>query len=65
MLLERENPGITRKTQLAAQRYNQHLGGRALIVEIGAAGNTLSEAKPAAEALADALIALARGTSPD
>ena len=65
VLLERENPGITRKTQLAAQRYNQHLGSRALILEIGAAGNTLEEAEKAARCLADAVIALSKGASPD
>ena len=61
-LLERENPGICRKLTLTDQRYNQHLGKCALLIEVGAAGNTLSEALPAAAALADAVIALSRGS---
>ena len=61
-LLERENPGICRPLLLTAQRYNQHLGNRALLVEIGAAGNTLREAELAAEALARAVVELQYGT---
>ena len=62
VLLERENPGICRPLLLTTQRYNQHLGNRALLVEIGAAGNTLREAELAAEALARAVIGLQYGT---
>lgn len=62
VLLERENPGICRPLLLTAQRYNQHLGNRALLVEIGAAGNTLREAELAAEALARAVAELQYGT---
>lgn len=65
VLLQRENPGICRSLHLATQRYNQHLGAHALLVEIGAAGNTLDEAAVAADALADAVIQLARGAAPD
>ncbi len=64
--LEQENPGICRPINFTYHRYNQHLGGHALIIEIGAAGNTLPQAKLAANALADAIIALSNGTtSPD
>ena len=66
VLLERSAPGICRPTNLVSFRYNQHLGNRALLIEIGAAGNTLDEAAIAADALADALIQLAHsGASPD
>lgn len=66
VLLERENPGICRDLHLTYQRYNQHLGGRALLIEIGAAGNTLDEASIAAKELARAIIQLAQGSqSPD
>ncbi len=58
VLLERENPGICRKMNLSKNRYNQHLGDYALLIEIGAAGNTLDQAKIAAGALGDALVSL-------
>lgn len=58
VLLEKENPGICRDLQLSKNRYNQHFGPATLLVEIGAAGNTLAEAKPAAEALAKAIAEL-------
>lgn len=61
-LLERENPGICRKLTLTDQRYNQHLGRHALLIEVGAAGNTLPEAKLAAAQLAKAIIALRHGS---
>ncbi len=61
-LLEQENPGICRPINFTYHRYNQHLGPHALIVEVGAAGNTLPQAKLAANALADAIIALSNGT---
>lgn len=63
-LLEQENPGICRPINFTYHRYNQHLGQHALIVEVGAAGNTLPQAKLAVNALADAIIALSNGTAP-
>jgi stage II sporulation protein P len=63
ILLERENPGICRNLNLTANRYNQHLGDYALLIEIGAAGNTLSQAALAAEELARAIIALKHGSN--
>lgn len=60
--LERQHPGITRPLQLRGARYNQDLCPGALLVEVGAAGNSHQEAVIAANALADAIIALARGT---
>lgn len=63
VLLERENPGICRPMNLTYHRYNQHLGDRALLIEIGAAGNHLEEARLAAEALAQAIIALIHGSA--
>lgn len=61
--LERQAPGITRPTILRAQRFNQDLSPGALLVEVGAAGNTHQEARRAAEHLANALVALAKGTA--
>lgn len=58
VVLERENPGICRDLVLSYSRYNQHLSPGALLVEVGAAGNTLDEALVAAGALAQGIIAL-------
>lgn len=58
VLLEKENPGICRKLTLSKNRYNQHLGNTALLIEIGAAGNTLDQAKLAARELGEAIIEL-------
>lgn len=60
--LERQAPGITRPLQLRAQRFNQDLSPGALLVEVGAAGNTHAEAALAARQLARAIISLAKGT---
>ena len=60
VLLEKENPGICRSVTLSKNRYNQHLGKYALLVEIGAAGNTLDQAKLAARELGEAIAALAQ-----
>ena len=60
--LERQVPGITRPTILRAQRFNQDLSPGALLVEVGAAGNSHPEALRAAEELAKAIVALSKGT---
>lgn len=61
--LERMAPGITRPTTLATSRYNQDLHPAALLVEVGSAGNTLSQAKAAAEILGRAIITLMHGAN--
>lgn len=58
VLLERENPGICRNMNLSRNRYNQHLGERALLIEVGAAGNTQAQAELAARELGEAIVAL-------
>lgn len=60
--LERQAAGITRPLQLRGSRFNQDLSPGALLIEVGAAGNTHAEALLAAQELARAIIALARGT---
>lgn len=60
--LENAHPGLCRPIDLCSERFNGDLSPGALLVEVGAAGNTRSEALTAAEALADGVIALARGT---
>lgn len=64
-LLERQVPGITRPILLRAQRFNHDLSTGAIIVEIGAAGNTLQQAMGAIPYLAEAIIALSNGTAAD
>jgi len=61
--LERQAEGIMRPLQLRAQRFNQDLSPGALLIEVGAAGNSHGEARIAAEQLAEAIAALARGTA--
>ena len=60
--LEQQVPGIMRPLQLRGQRFNQDLCPASLIIEVGSAGNTHAEAQRAAQALAQGIIALARGT---
>ena len=60
--LDRIAPGITRHLNLRSQRFNQDMSAGALLVEIGAAGNTHDEAITAAEVLAQGILALAKGT---
>lgn len=60
--LEKTWPGLTRPISFRAQRFNQDLSTGAMLVEVGAAGNSHEEALTAAEALAKAILALASGT---
>ena len=62
VLMEKSAPGICRSIDLRGKRYNHDLAMGAMIVEVGSAGNTHSEAMRAIPVLADAIIALARGT---
>lgn len=60
--LERNTPGICRPISFRTQRFNQDLSPGALIVEVGAAGNTQKEALAAAKLLGNAIVDLAGGT---
>ena len=62
LLLEDTAPGITRPIDLRSQRFNQDLSAAALIVEVGSAGNTHTEAMAAIAPLAAAIIALQYGS---
>ena len=55
-------PGIMRYVNLRAQRFNQDLSHGALIVEVGAAGNSHAEALTAIDILAEGILSLAHGT---
>lgn len=57
--LERLFPGICRPISLRSSRFNQDLHPNMLLVEVGAAGDTLEEALAAIEPLAQAIISLA------
>lgn len=61
--LEKLLPGICRPISFRSQRFNQDLSPGALIVEVGAAGNTRQEALAAVELLGQAIISIAKGTS--
>ena len=62
VLLEREDPGVCRPIQVRYKHYNQDLCPGSLIVEVGTAGNTHQQAMNTMPALADAIIALAKGS---
>ncbi len=61
--LEKNTPGICRPISFRSQRFNQDLSPGALIVEVGAAGNTRQEALEAVELLGQAVIDLAQGAA--
>lgn len=62
-VLEQESPGLCRELHLTDQRYNQDLSPGALLIEVGAAGNSHDEALRAMTPLADAIAALAKGAN--
>ena len=61
--LEKLYPGICRPISFRKERFNQDLSPGALLIEVGAAGNTHPEALRAVEVLAEAILALSRGSS--
>lgn len=61
--LEKQVPGLCRPINVRSQRFNQDLCPGAVLVEVGAAGNSRQEALLAAKYLAKAVISLAAGTS--
>ena len=61
--LEKRWPGICRPINFRTERFNQDLSTGALIIEVGANGNTLEEAMVAAQALAQGIADLANGTA--
>lgn len=61
-LLEADTPGITRPIYLRRERFNQDLTPATLLVEVGAAGNSMEEALQSVEKLGDALLALQNGS---
>lgn len=62
VMLERQTPGLCRSISFRTQRFNQDLSPGALLIEVGAAGNTHEEALNAVDLLARGIIALAHGS---
>ena len=60
--LEKQCSDICRPMYLRTSRFNQDLCPGALLVEVGAAGNTHAEALLATDILAEGIIALAYGS---
>lgn len=60
--LEQLEQGICRPMALRAQRFNQDLCTGTVLIEVGAAGNTLAQALNAVDPLSRAIIDLAEGT---
>ena len=61
-LLEQQHPGIMRSLCVRPQRFNQDLLSGALLIELGAAGNTRQQALKSADILCDAILELAQGS---
>ena len=61
--LEKMWPGITREILVSSSHYNQDLPNNFMLVEVGAAGNTLDESLRAAECVAKAILELSSGTA--
>lgn len=62
VLMEKDSDGITRYINLRGARFNHDLSPGAIIVEVGAAGNTHEEALRAMPILAQAIVALSLGS---
>ena len=59
--LEKRFPGICRPISFRTERFNQDLSAGALLIEVGAAGDTLEEALVAVAALAEGIADIAEG----
>jgi len=65
-LLNRSAPTLCRDLSLRTERFNQHFTPCSLLIEVGAAGNTLAQTLPSARYLAQALAQLmAASTAPE
>ncbi len=58
-------PGVARRIYLKAYRYNMHLRGKSLLIELGAQNNTVEEAMNAIDPLAHILHLVLSGNEPD
>ncbi|MBO5208330.1 MAG: stage II sporulation protein P [Lachnospiraceae bacterium] len=58
-------PGVARRIYLKAYRYNMHLRGKSLLIELGAQNNTVEEIMNAVEPLAHIIHLVLSGNEPD
>lgn len=63
--LEKRFPGICRPISFRTERFNQDLSAGSLLIEVGAAGDTLEEALIAVTALAEGIADLSKGVTAD
>lgn len=61
LLAAKYYPDYTRKIYIKGYRYNQHLAKRAMLIEVGAQNNTVTEAKNAMKPLAELLYRILNG----
>ena len=61
--LEKTWPGLMRPINFRTERFNQDLLPGTLLIEVGAAGDSLEQALVAAEALGQGIVALASGAN--
>jgi stage II sporulation protein P len=61
--LETLYPGVCRPISFRTQRFNQDLSAGAMLIEVGAAGDTLEEALVATRVLAEGILSLASGAN--
>jgi hypothetical protein len=62
-LVGRQESDVCRQIRIKGKSYNHDLAVGAMIVEVGAAGNTHAEALAAMPVLADAIYALSKGAN--
>ncbi len=62
-LLNRDDPGLCRDLSLRKERFNQQFTPCSLLVEVGAAGNTLAQALPSMRYLAGAIAKIVEAAS--
>lgn len=62
VLLEKQVPGITRRSTLRGCPFNQNLSEGALLIEVGASGNTLQQVYRSLPYLANAIAQLSHGS---
>lgn len=63
VLLEDLCPGLCRKINLRTERFNQDLSTGALLIEMGASGNTRQQVLQTTQLLAESILALAHGSA--
>ncbi len=63
VVMDKKFPGLARPICIRSSAFNQYLSSGALLIEVGTAGDTQSDAIAAVEMLADCIIAMAKGST--